>query len=192
MSDELSDHPFGSGWFNCAGLVQCPSPNFNRRPLDAVVDSVVIHCISLPERNPSFQNPRDLFLNRLDITQHPAFYELKGVEVSAHFLIGRKGELMQFVSCDHRAWHAGVSAGMGRTNFNDFSIGIELVGDVYSPFEPVQYRQLITLLGELRRIYALRFAFAHSEIAPTRKTDPGPFFDWESIRKPNTYELLPL
>lgn len=166
-----------------------PSPNFNERPAGVEIDSVVVHCMSLPERSHDSRNPVDLFLNRLNTQAHPEFAELAGLEVSSHFIIDRQGKVLQFVSCDKRAWHAGASAAMGRENFNHFSIGIELIGDIYSTFEPVQYTRLGDLLVCLSRAYALKFIFAHSEIAPTRKTDPGPFFRWESFRKPNSYAI---
>jgi N-acetyl-anhydromuramoyl-L-alanine amidase len=166
-----------------------PSPNFNERPAGVEIDSVVVHCISLPERNHNAAYPVDLFLNRLNIQAHPEFAELQGLEVSSHFIIDRQGKVLQFVSCDKRAWHAGVSAAMGRENFNHFSIGVELIGDIYSTFEPAQYASLGELLALLSGTYALKFIFAHSDIAPARKTDPGPFFRWESFRKPNTYAI---
>lgn len=166
-----------------------PSPNFNDRPAGVEIDSVVLHCMSLPERSRESRYPVDLFLNRLNTQAHPEFAELVGLEVSSHFIIDRLGKVLQFVSCDKRAWHAGVSAAMGRENFNHFSIGIELIGDIYSTFEPAQYTSLGALLGVLQGTYALKFIFAHSEIAPARKTDPGPFFRWESFRKPNSYAI---
>lgn len=153
------------------------------------IDTLVIHSISLPERARTPQYIHDLFLNRLDHNAAPSFAELAGLHVSAHFLIDRDGAITQFVSCDSRAWHAGVSSAMYRHNFNHFSIGIELLGDVYSPFELAQYASLKKLIAELQRRYPLRYAMAHSEISPTRKTDPGPFFDWSGLRKSNTYEL---
>lgn len=182
-----------NGWLapTVEGLVveHCPSPNFNARPAGVCIDSVVVHCISLPERCHDAKHPKALFLNQLDADAHPEFQDLKGVEVSAHFIIDRAGKVLQFVSCEDRAWHAGVSAAMGRENFNHFSIGIELIGDVFSTFEPAQYQALLTLLGVLKGTYPLEFLFAHSEIAPTRKADPGPFFSWESLRKPNSYAI---
>ena len=111
------------------------------------------------------------------------------MHVSSHFLIDRDGSVTQFVSCEKRAWHAGISAAMYRYNFNHFSIGIELLGDVYTPFEAAQYASLKRLALELKTRYPLKYAMAHSEISPTRKTDPGPFFDWKGLRKSNTYEL---
>ena len=177
------------GWIEKDWVHRTPSPNADARPIGTVVDTVVLHCISLPERGRSSQAVSDLFLNQLNFHQHPEFELLHGLHVSAHFLIDRQGHTTQFVSCDRRAWHAGISAAMGRVNFNHFSIGIELLGDVYSPFEEVQYQSLLTLMGELARRYPLKYVIGHSEIAPTRKPDPGPFFEWKRVRKSITYEI---
>ncbi|HEX4917563.1 MAG TPA: 1,6-anhydro-N-acetylmuramyl-L-alanine amidase AmpD [Limnobacter sp.] len=178
------------GWIEHNWVKRLQSPNQDARPMGTVVDTVVIHCISLPERGRTMQHVQDLFLNRLDYHVHPSFAELIGLRVSSHFVIDRDGSILQFVSCEKRAWHAGLSAAMDRSNFNHFSIGIELLGDVYTPFDAAQYASLNRLMAELRQRYPLRYALAHSEIAPTRKTDPGPFFDWKNLRKPYTYELL--
>ncbi|MFN4329551.1 MAG: 1,6-anhydro-N-acetylmuramyl-L-alanine amidase AmpD [Limnobacter sp.] len=177
------------GWLKHDWVQRQPSPNYDTRPLGTRIDTVVVHCISLPERGRSRQFIEDLFLNRLDTSAHPSFAELQGLHVSSHFLIDRDGSVVQFVGCENRAWHAGVSSGFGRTNFNHFSVGIELLGDVYSPFEVTQIQRLKQLIVELKKSYPLRYAAAHSEIAPGRKTDPGPFFDWKGIRKSTTYEL---
>lgn len=177
------------GWIEKDWVKRMPSPNRDSRPLGTMVDTLVIHSISLPERGRDPQVIKDFFLNKLDFSKFPQLAELMETHVSAHFLIDRDGEITQFVSCDSRAWHAGVSSAMDRQNFNHFSIGIELLGDVYTPFEPAQYDSLFRLITELKALYPLRYAMAHSEIAPTRKNDPGPFFDWKKIRKTNTYEL---
>jgi AmpD protein len=177
------------GWLHLPWVRRFPSPNQDPRPLGTLVDTLVVHCISLPERGRSTQYIEDLFLNRLDTHANLEFAELLGLHVSAHFLIDRDGAVTQFVSCDNRAWHAGVSAAMGRHHFNHFSIGVELLGDVYTQFEPAQYDSLRRLTLELMKLYPLRYAAAHSEIAPTRKNDPGQFFDWSGFRKPNTFEL---
>lgn len=177
------------GWIEEDWVRRQQSPNQDARPMGTVVDTVVIHCISLPERGREVGPIEDLFLNRLDCHSHPTFAELAGLHVSSHFLIDRAGSIIQFVSCEKRAWHAGISAAMNRSHFNHFSIGIELLGDVYTPFEAAQYSSLKRLLRELQSRYPLKYAMAHSEIAPTRKTDPGPFFDWKDLRKSNTYEL---
>lgn len=177
------------GWLHLPWIKRVPSPNEDPRPLGTLVDTLVVHCISLPERGRSTEYIEDLFLNRLDYNAHPSFPALTGLHVSAHFLIDRDGAVTQFVSCDTRAWHAGVSAAMDRHHFNHFSIGVELLGDVYTPFEVAQYDSLRKLTLELLKLYPLRYAMAHSEISPTRKNDPGPFFDWTDFRKSNTYEL---
>lgn len=178
------------GWIEEDWVNLMQSPNQDARPMGTRVDTLVIHSISLPERGRNASLVKDLFLNRLDFRQHPELAELHGLHVSAHFLIDRDGAVTQFVSCEKRAWHAGVSAGMGRTNFNHFSIGIELLGDVYTPFEGVQMASLHRLVATLSERYPLKYALAHSEIAPGRKTDPGPYFDWKGLRKTYTYELL--
>ena len=177
------------GWLRTGGVTRMPSPNYDTRPLGTRIDTVVVHCISLPERGRSKQYIEDLFLNRLDTSLHDSFGELHGLHVSSHFLIDRDGSVTQFVSADNRAWHAGISCAMDRQNFNHFSIGIELLGDVYTPFEPAQMDRLKSLIVELKKTYPLQFIVAHSEIAPGRKTDPGPFFEWKGLRKSNTYEL---
>lgn len=177
------------GWIEEDWVHRLQSPNQDARPMGMVIDTLVVHCISLPERGRDASLVTDLFLNRLDCHAHPAFAELAGLHVSAHFLIDRDGSVTQFVSCEKRAWHAGISAAMDRSNFNHFSIGIELLGDVYTPFEGAQYASLKRLAVELQARYPLKYAMAHSDIAPTRKTDPGPFFDWKGLRKSNTYEL---
>ena len=177
------------GWLSLPWVRRMPSPNQDARPMGTPIDTLVIHSISLPERGRSAQYIEDLFLNRLDYKADPGFIELVDLHVSSHFLIDRAGAVTQFVSCDSRAWHAGISSAMYRHNFNHFSIGIELLGDVYTPFEAAQYASLKQLIAELQQRYPLRYAMAHSEISPTRKTDPGPFFDWSGLRKSNTYEL---
>lgn len=181
---------FDEGWIDANWVHKDPCSHHDARPLGAVIDTVVIHCISLPERGRNPEPVRDLFLHQLDCNSHPEFAALEGLKVSSHFLIDRNGAVSQFVSCDRRAWHAGTSAAMNRQNFNHFSIGIELLGDVYSPFEDAQYASLSTLMGELARRYPLRYVLGHSEIAPTRKTDPGPFFEWKNLRKSHSYEIL--
>jgi N-acetyl-anhydromuramoyl-L-alanine amidase len=177
------------GWLRGRNVRQVPCANHNDRPEGVVIDSLVVHCISLPERSHDPKVPIDLFLNRLDIEDYPQFAPLKNLRVSSHFLIDRAGIVYQFVSCLDRAWHAGVSAGMGRSNFNDFSIGVELLGDVYSPYSAVQLTTLFHLIEVLQRRYPLKYAFAHSEIAPARKQDPGSFFPWHRYRKPHNFEI---
>ena len=160
---------------------QCPSPNQDGRPSGALVDLLVIHNISLPPGE--FGGPwiDDLFTNRLDPSAHPYFEEIKELKVSAHLLIRRRGEMVQYVPLHRRAWHAGPSEFRGRRNCNDFSIGVEMEGVDDLPFEDAQYRALARVTRLLMRHYPAitpqRIA-GHSEIAPGRKTDPGPAFDW--------------
>jgi len=169
-----------AGWLRAARRV--PSPNFDERPGAAPVDLLVVHAISLPPRVYGGEAIIDLFLNRIDPGGHPYFASLRDLRVSAHFLVRREGELIQFVACDQRAWHAGVSSFMGRSRCNDFSIGVELEGSDDDRFEDVQYEVLARLTTTLRTRYPLPHVAGHSDIAPGRKTDPGPFFDWTRLR----------
>ena len=169
------------------------SPNQDLRPEDVSPDLVVIHHISLPpgefRSKNSSQYIIDFFQNQLDPSVHPYFEEIAGQKVSSHFLITRSGELVQFVSTQNKAWHAGVSSFMGREKCNDFSIGIELEGDGDSPFEEAQYQALKKLISILESRYPnLKFA-GHSDIAPNRKTDPGIFFDWKKFQKETNISL---
>ena len=158
---------------------QCLSPHHDERP--QAVDMVVVHHISLPKNQ--FGGPfiADLFCGKLDVDADPSFAELQGLRVSAHFLIGRDGELSQYVSCDRRAWHAGVSSWQGRERCNDFSIGIELEGSEDLPFEHAQYQTLRLLMLAIRKQYRVEHCLGHSDIAPGRKIDPGPWFDWHCL-----------
>ncbi len=167
-----------AGW--CAGAQRLSSPNRDARPAGSAVDLLVIHNISLPPGQFGGAHIADLFGNCLDCDAHPYFDALRALRVSAHFLIRRNGELQQFVSVDERAWHAGVSCFEGRERCNDFSVGIELEGTDFVPFEPIQYRVLAALTVALQRNYSLRAVTGHEHIAPGRKTDPGPFFDWHT------------
>ena len=169
-----------AGWLPYARRV--PSPNCDERPADETVRLVVIHAISLPPNE--FGGPAiiQMFTNCLDAEAHAYFREIKDMRVSAHFLVRRDGELIQFVSCAQRAWHAGVSNWRGRDNCNNFSIGIELEGCDLLPFADGQYAVLNRLLAELRHRYAIEAVVGHSDIAPGRKTDPGPCFDWHRLR----------
>ena len=153
------------------------------RPLGMIVDLLVIHNISLPlaEFNGSFI--LDLFQNQLDCDAHPSFDSLRGVQVSSHFLIRRDGKLYQFVSTAARAWHAGKSQFQGRDNCNDYSIGIELEGCDTCAFTDVQYASLASLTACLNAYYPLRHIAGHQDIAPGRKTDPGPYFDWQRYQR---------
>ena len=167
-----------NGWV--ATAEHAASPNHDDRPVAASINLIVIHAISLPlgqfTPGPGFID--GLFLNTLDTRAHPDFLELEGVRVSAHFLIRRNGCVIQFVSTEQRAWHAGVSEFMGRTRCNDFSIGIELEGSDFVPFEAAQYLALADLTAALLQHYPIQHIVGHQDIAPDRKTDPGPFFDW--------------
>ncbi|GHA77366.1 N-acetyl-anhydromuranmyl-L-alanine amidase [Formosimonas limnophila] len=165
-------------------VIRLESPNFDARPDGATVDLIVIHNISLPPSQFGGDWIDDLFLNRLDPTAHPYFETIHRFQVSSHFLIKRDGTIKQYVSCDDRAWHAGVSAWRGRTRCNDFAIGIELEGDDYSAFESVQYNTLTHLTQSLIEKYpSIQGIAGHSEIAPGRKTDPGVYFDWLRYEK---------
>jgi AmpD protein len=160
---------------------QLPSPNCDARPRGMPVDLLVVHNISLPPGQYGGEAIVDLFLNRLDPDAHPFYAQLLALRVSAHFLVRRDGELIQFVPCGRRAWHAGVSSFGGRTRCNDFSIGVELEGSDHDPFEDAQYERLAALVRLLRSRYRLDHLAGHSDIAPGRKTDPGPHFDWPRL-----------
>ncbi len=165
------------GW--CQQAHQLPSPNHNERPEGQPIELLVIHNISLPPGQ--FGGPfiADMFLNRLDFDMHPFFNQLRELKVSSHFFIRRTGELIQFVPTEKRAWHAGVSSFKGKESCNDFSIGIEVEGTDFVPFEPVQYLTLAALTKALAARYpSMQHITGHEHIAPVRKTDPGPFFDW--------------
>ncbi|CAG9205523.1 1,6-anhydro-N-acetylmuramoyl-L-alanine amidase [Paraburkholderia tropica] len=170
------------GWAD--GARRLPSPNFEARPEGATPTLIVVHNISLPPDTFGGPEIADLFLNRLDCDVHPYFdTHLRGVRVSAHFVIHRDGTLEQFVSCDERAWHAGLSNFFGRERCNDFSIGIELEGSDTQPFEPAQYATLAPLVRALAAHYPIDALAGHSDIAPGRKTDPGPHFDWARLQR---------
>lgn len=160
------------------------SPNFNQRPNDNI-DLVVIHNISLPMGQFGNRHIIDLFCNRLDCDTHPSFASLLDIQVSAHLLIRRDGHIIQFVSFQQRAWHAGVSVYKRRDNCNDYSIGIELEGTDTLAYTPVQYSQLVKVLKIMREFYPKinNRIVGHQEIAPERKTDPGKAFDWDYLWK---------
>ncbi len=167
-----------SGW--CHGVQICPSPNFNERPADEV-SLLVIHNISLPPAQFATGKVQEFFQNRLDVTEHPYFAGIADLRVSAHFLIERDGKVTQFVSCLERAWHAGISVFEGRETCNDFSVGIELEGTDDLPFTDEQYCSLTALTRQLQKRFPAitdQRICGHSDIAPGRKTDPGPAFDW--------------
>jgi AmpD protein len=144
---------------------------------------VVIHSISLPPGVYGGPEIEALFTNRLDFDAHPYFQQIRGLKVSAHFLIRRGGELLQFVSCDQRAWHAGVSQYRGRGQCNDDSIGIELEGLEGSGFEAPQYETLVALCAAIGQHYPIEHVAGHEHIAPDRKHDPGQGFDWSLLRQ---------
>jgi AmpD protein len=155
-----------------------PSPNCDERPVDAAIDLLVIHNISLPPGEFGGDAIADLFLNRLDPQAHPYYEGIANLRVSSHFLIRRDGTLLQFVPCAKRAWHAGLSQWCGRERCNDFSIGIELEGADDLPFSDAQYECLSVLARALYARYPIKASVGHSDIAPGRKTDPGPHFSW--------------
>lgn len=169
--------PDGNGWIS--GVRRIPSPNHDRRPPGAAIELLVIHNISLPPGEFGGDGVERLFTNTLDTGAHPYYAQLQGLRVSAHFLIRRDGGISQFVACGKRAWHAGVSSWRGRERCNDFSIGVELEGDDHQAFAPAQYAALVRLTRRLCRAYPIKGIAGHSGIAPQRKTDPGPFFDWQ-------------
>lgn len=171
---------------NDEGLVEgvrcMPSPNCDGRPAGGSIELIVIHAISLPPGQ--FGGPAviDFFANRLDTGAHPYYASLRDLRVSAHFFIRRDGGVVQFVPCVKRAWHAGASNWKGRDRCNDFSIGIELEGSDDTAFADAQYAALAKLALALRRTYPIKDIVGHSDIAPGRKSDPGPHFDWRRFR----------
>ena len=162
---------------------QVPSPNHDARPPDSRISLIVVHGISLPPGCFDGDGIERLFTNRLDCAAHPYFETIAGLRVSSHFLIRRDGELVQFVACADRAWHAGTSAWRGRERCNDFSIGIELEGTDDCAYDDAKYAMLARLVRALRRRYAIDDVVGHSDIAPGRKTDPGPAFDWPRLTR---------
>lgn len=155
------------------------SPNCDERPADTEISLLVIHNISLPPDEFGGSGVIELFTNQIDLQAHPYYQTLQGLKVSTHFFIRRNGALIQFVPCSQRAWHAGVSNWQGRERCNDFSIGIELEGSDTTPFTDAQYVVLISLTQCLCERYPIQDIAGHSDIAPRRKTDPGPWFDWQ-------------
>lgn len=176
---------------NQDGIVQealwVSSPNYDERPVCGTenalsdISLIVVHNISLPPNEYGGNGIIELFTNTLNPDAHPYYAEIYTRQVSAHFLIRRDGQLLQFVSCLKRAWHAGVSQWQGRERCNDFSVGIELEGSDVEPFTLAQYAQINALIATLKNTYAIHNIVGHSDIAPGRKTDPGPFFDWEKL-----------
>jgi len=174
-----SPSPADAGWLPQARPI--PSPNFGPRPEGTEISLAVVHSISLPPGEYGGDEIERLFTNRLDWDAHPYYQQIKGATVSAHFVIRRDGELLQFVSCGERAWHAGRSSWQGRENCNDFSVGIELEGLEGERFEAAQYTALAALLQILARQYPLQGVVGHEHVAPGRKIDPGPGFDWQRL-----------
>lgn len=164
------------GWLRSAR--RCPSPNFNERPSGTAIRLALVHSISLPPGEYGGDAIERLFTNRLDWDAHPYFRTIRGIEVSAHFVVRRDGELVQFVSCDARAWHAGTSVWQGQPGCNDYSIGIELEGLEGATFDARQYEALVHLVTALAARYPIEGAAGHEHVAPGRKCDPGPGFDW--------------
>ena len=162
---------------------QVPSPNSDERPPAEAVTLIVLHNISLPPGEFGGDEIFRLFTNALDHDAHPYFASLKGIEVSAHFLVRRGGELIQFVPCARRAWHAGRSCWQGREQCNDFSIGIEIEGTDETPYTDTQYETLAVLVRALCSHYPVRDVVGHCDISPGRKSDPGPVFDWPKFRR---------
>lgn len=182
MTDPLafSTADWDAGWLRTA--THCPSPNFGPRPAQAQTDLIVVHSISLPPGRYGTGDVQRLFTNQLDWDAHPYFQSIRGLEVSSHFFIARQGSVWQFVSCDDRAWHAGVSAWRGRDRCNDDSIGIELEGLEGHSFEEAQYASLATVCQQIFSRYAIGYIAGHEHIAPGRKGDPGPGFAWPRLQ----------
>lgn len=177
MSPEL--HIDADGW--CTAARRIESPNSDPRPEGEAVSLVVMHCISLPPGEFGGPYIEELFLNRLDPAAHPYFVDVAPLRVSAHFVVRRNGELLQFVPTTRRAWHAGRSSWGGREGCNDFSVGIELEGCNVLPFEDAQYRCAAALIDALRKRHPVADVVGHSDIAPGRKIDPGACFDWKRL-----------
>ena len=175
-SGEIDDAGFA------ASARQVTSPNCDDRPPGADISLLVVHNISLPPGEFGGADIESFFTNRLDCTTHPYYAGLKDLRVSAHFLIRRDGELVQFVPCSFRAWHAGISDWRGRARCNDFSIGVELEGADDVPYAAVQYLQLADITAQLIARYAIVDIVGHCDIAIGRKSDPGPSFDWSHYR----------
>lgn len=169
------------GWYQFAAAL--PSPNCGPRPIAALIDLIVLHCISLPPGEYRCDAVSRLFANQLDWDAHPYFKSIQGLKVSSHFYIRRDGELQQFVSVNQRAWHAGVSNYRGRSNCNDDSIGIELEGVVADRFEASQYETLTGLCAALLQRYPVAHIAGHEHVAAGRKNDPGSGFDWQRLQQ---------
>jgi AmpD protein len=164
-----------------AGARYVASPNGDARPPGSEVTLLVVHAISLPPGCFGGDAIECLFANRLDARAHPYFGQISDLKVSAHFLVRRDGELVQFVPVQRRAWHAGASSWRARSRCNDFSLGVELEGTEQADFEAPQYDRLAGLIAALRQRLPLRHVAAHSDVAPGRKSDPGAGFDWTRL-----------
>jgi AmpD protein len=164
------------GW--CRGAQRYDTPHCDARPDPADISLLVVHNISLPAGCYGTLHVSDLFTGRIDYNADPSFADLRGLRVSSHFFVRRDGRVIQYVSANDRAWHAGRSAFQGRDKCNDFSIGVELEGSDTTPFTPDQYQALAELTVALQKRYPLTDVQGHEHIAPGRKTDPGPLFDW--------------
>ena len=171
----------GQGWWAAASWR--PSPNVGTRPLGVEPTLAIVHSISLPPGVYRGDAVERLFTNRLDWDAHPFFGGIRGLQVSAHFFVRRSGRVLQFAATGARAWHAGVSSWRGRPNCNDWSVGIELEGLEGGTFEAAQYAALARLLAALARRHALREVVGHEDVAPGRKADPGPGFDWLALAR---------
>lgn len=174
------------------GIVLAPSPNADDRPDGTQISLLVVHNISLPPGEFGGPHITELFQNRIRISDHPWFNNVRDLKVSAHFLVRRDGSLVQYVSTDKRAWHAGVSRFAGRERCNDFSIGIEVEGTDTEPYDDRQYVVLARLSKMLQHRYPLVAVRGHDDIAPGRKTDPGPAFEWRRLATPGGWALRAL
>jgi AmpD protein len=176
---DLVWHLDADGWVS--GIDRIESPNHDARPAGESIRLIVLHAISLPPGQFGGRAVANLFTNKLDPSAHPYFESIAGQRVSTHFFIRRDGTVTQFVSCLERAWHAGVSCWQGRERCNDFSLGIEFEGDDQTDFEAAQYQTLTVLLTILQCHFPIEAVAGHADIAPGRKTDPGPHFDWSRV-----------
>lgn len=179
----------GHGWLQAVpGVQHAPSPNFDGRPGRAAATLLVLHNISLPPGQ--FGGPQviDFFQNCLDYSSHPWLEQIRNLRVSAHFFVSRDGHIVQLVATTQRAWHAGVSNFKGRERCNDFSVGIELEGTDTLPYTSEQYRALRKLVAALRARHPIRSVQGHEHIAPGRKTDPGPAFNWARFTRENGWK----
>lgn len=179
--ERAADAWAAGGWW--VGAQAAASPNFDARPPGEALTLAVIHSISLPPGCFGGDAVERLFTNSLDCDAHPYYARLRGLRVSAHFLIRRDGRRLQFVGCEDRAWHAGASRWAGREGCNDWSVGIELEGLEGGRFTRAQYRSLRTLLVAITRRYPLAEVVGHEHVAPGRKADPGPGFDWAKLQR---------